>query len=53
MAKFEEADARLFKSKFVCKRCKSAIRATSMQVIQGKVKCRKCNSAALRPARKK
>ena len=36
MAKFEEADARLFRSKFVCKRCKSAIRATSMQVIQGK-----------------
>lgn len=29
MAKFEEAEARLFKNIFVCKKCKSKIRAPS------------------------
>ena len=53
MVKFPEAEARLFKNKFICKRCKSAIRATNMKVLAGKVKCRKCNSASLRIVRKK
>lgn len=53
MAKFPEAEARLMKGKFVCKKCKRSIRSTNMAVIAGSVKCRKCNSSALRPARKK
>ncbi|MBD3310862.1 hypothetical protein GF351_06610 [Candidatus Woesearchaeota archaeon] len=53
MVKFDEAEARLFHKKFVCKRCKSVIKAPNMLVIQGKVKCRKCNSKALRTVRKK
>ncbi|PIN72253.1 50S ribosomal protein L40e [Candidatus Woesearchaeota archaeon CG10_big_fil_rev_8_21_14_0_10_47_5] len=53
MVKFAEADARLFKNIFVCKACKSKIRAYNMKVLAGKVKCRKCNSSALRPKRKK
>ena len=53
MAKFKEAQARLYKNIFVCKVCKRKIRAPNMKVIQGKVKCRNCKSKALRPVRKK
>ena len=53
MAKFPEADARLYKNIFVCKDCKTKIRAQQMKVLQGKVSCRKCNSRSLRPVRKK
>mgnify|MGYP001442596736 CR=1 FL=1 len=53
MAKFKEAQARMYKNIFVCKVCKAKIRTPNMKVIQGKVKCRKCKSKALRPVRKK
>jgi ribosomal protein L40E len=53
MAKIPEAEARMFRNIFVCRKCKSKIRASSMKVSQGKVKCRKCGSRALRPVRKK
>ncbi|MBW2965760.1 50S ribosomal protein L40e [Candidatus Woesearchaeota archaeon] len=53
MAKIPEADARIFRNIFICKKCKSRIRASSMKVTQGKIKCRKCGSRALRPVRKK
>lgn len=50
---FEEAKIRLFTNIFVCKRCKSKIRAQNLKVIGGKIKCRKCDSYALRVKRKK
>ena len=53
MAKIPEAEARLFRNIFVCRKCKSKIRATSMKVTQGKIRCRKCGSKVLRPVRKK
>ena len=53
MVKFEEANERYFKNIFVCKRCKSKIRAPNLKVIIGKISCRKCSSKALRPKRKK
>jgi len=53
MAKFPEAEVRMFRNIFVCKKCKTKIRAHSMKVRQGKIKCRRCNSKALRPVRKK
>jgi len=53
MVKFEEAEKRIFKNKYVCKKCKSVIRAPSMKVIRGKASCRKCGSTALRTKRKK
>jgi ribosomal protein L40E len=53
MAKIAAAQARLFKNMFVCKECKSKIRAEPIRVINGKVKCRKCKSSRLRPIRKK
>ena len=52
MVRFPEADARLFKNVFVCRRCKSKIRAIPQKVKLKKVKCRKCGSKALRPKRK-
>lgn len=53
MVKFEEANVRIMKNIFVCRVCKSKIRAPSLKVSQGKVKCRNCSSAKLRPKRKK
>lgn len=53
MVKFPEADARLFHNIFVCRVCKSKIRAPILKVLAGKVSCRKCGSKALRTKRKK
>ena len=53
MAKFKEAEARMFRNIFVCRKCKSKIRTNNMKVLQGKVSCRKCKSKALRTVRKK
>lgn len=53
MAKFLEADARIFKRVFVCMRCKRRIKADHTAVMSGKVKCRYCNSKAFRPIKKK
>ncbi len=51
--KFPEAEARLFKNVFVCRRCKTKIRAPNIKVLAGKIKCRRCGSKALKPVRKK
>ncbi len=53
MVKFKEAEARHFKNMFVCLRCKSKVRAPTLKVLAGKIRCRKCNSKDLRPVRKK
>ena len=53
MAKFPEAQLRLFKNIFICKRCKSKIRTQSLKVLEKKVTCRKCKYHELRPLRKK
>ncbi|MBN2567629.1 50S ribosomal protein L40e [Candidatus Woesearchaeota archaeon] len=53
MVKFPEAEARLLKNIFVCRKCKSKIRAPNIKVILGKISCRKCGHSALKPARKK
>ena len=49
---FPEAMHRLYFRVFVCRKCKSKIRADYRKVREGKVKCRKCGSKALRPKRK-
>lgn len=49
---FPEAAQRIFHRVFVCKRCKRKIRADLRKVREGKVKCRKCGSKALRPKKK-
>jgi len=53
MAKIPEAEARRLHNIFVCSKCKSKIRASSMKVSQGSISCRKCKSKQLRPLRKK
>lgn len=53
MAKFPEAEARMFRNKFACKNCKSVVKGTNLKVIAGKVACRNCGSKALRTLRKK
>lgn len=53
MAKIPEAEARLHKNVYVCKDCKRKIKAQPLKVLAGKIKCRHCNSNALRPLRKK
>ncbi len=53
MVKFPEAEARLFRNKFVCRRCKSVLRAPSRKIAEKKVKCRKCDGKAFKPKRKK
>jgi len=49
---FPEAMGRIFQRVYVCRVCKSKIRADPAKVKQGKVKCRKCGSRALRPKHK-
>jgi ribosomal protein L40E len=53
MAKIPEAQKRLFKNVFVCKKCHAKIRADHQKILKGKIKCRKCNKKAFRPLRKK
>lgn len=53
MVKFPEASARLFENIFVCRKCKSKVRADRAKVAKGKVRCRNCGSKALRPIKKK
>lgn len=53
MAKFPEAHARLNKNAFVCKDCKTKIKAQQMKVLQGNVRCRNCKGSSLRTVRLK
>jgi len=53
MVKFEEAQNRLYKNMYVCRKCKSKQRAQPQKVLAKRVSCRKCGSKALRPVRKK
>ncbi len=46
---FPEALQRLFFRVYVCRVCKTKIRADPAKVKAGKVKCRKCGSRDLRP----
>jgi len=52
-AKIPEAQKRMFKNVFVCKKCQSKIRADPQKILQGKIKCRKCSKKAFRPLKKK
>lgn len=52
MAKFPEATKRLFSRIFVCKKCKTKIRASSQKVIDHKIACRRCGYKILRPIKK-
>ncbi len=51
--KLPPAQARLYKDMFVCKHCKSKLRADPRKIIERKVRCRKCLKNDFRPVRKK
>ncbi len=53
MAKIPEAQNRLFKNVFVCKNCKSKIRADPRKIVEGKIKCRKCHKRSFRQIKKR
>ena len=53
MVKFPEGQVRKYRNIFICKKCSTKIRSRSMKIIQGKVKCRRCNSKRFRSVRKK
>ena len=55
MVKFPEAEARLLHNIFVCKDCKTKIRAPNLKVLAGKITCRNksCRGHNFRPVRKK
>jgi len=52
-AKIPEAQKRLFKNVYVCKKCQNKIKTSPLKVLEGKAKCRKCTSRELRPLKKK
>ncbi|MFH1637927.1 MAG: hypothetical protein ABIB71_05870 [Candidatus Woesearchaeota archaeon] len=53
MAKFDAAQGRIYRRRFVCKNCKTKIRTDASKIIQKKVGCPKCGGKAFRPLRKK
>jgi len=53
MAKFPEAEARLRKNKFVCRRCHKVMRAPNIKFVREEVKCRKCAGRKFKAKRKK
>ena len=52
MARFVEADNRIFKGVYVCYKCKSKIRSSYGKIKTGNVKCRKCGYKRFRPKNK-
>jgi formylmethanofuran dehydrogenase subunit E len=53
MSKIPEANKRMFGNIFICKNCGSRVRSEPRKIIEGKVKCRKCQKRAFRVVRKK
>jgi ribosomal protein L40E len=53
MAKFPEAEARKFRNRYVCRKCKSVMKAPPRKMIEGEIKCRNCASRAFKPKRKR
>jgi len=53
MGKFEEADARLFKNKYVCRNCKKVIKSPRKKIFDKKATCKNCQGHNFKPKRKK
>jgi DNA-directed RNA polymerase subunit RPC12/RpoP len=49
---FPETLARLYNRVYVCRVCKTKMKAEPSAVRLGKIKCKKCSSKALRPKRR-
>ncbi|MFW5704695.1 MAG: hypothetical protein ACOCXG_02525 [Nanoarchaeota archaeon] len=53
MATFPEAENRLYKDVYVCRRCESKFKVPINKVLAGKAVCRNCDSKQVRIVRKK
>lgn len=53
MGTFKEAEARLYESMYVCRKCEKKTRIPINKILGGKGVCRKCKAKELRPVRKK
>ena len=53
MAKFPEAEARMFKNRFVCRRCKTVQQVSPRKIAENMVTCRKCKYKKFKPKRKR
>ena len=53
MVKFQEAEVRKFRNVFVCRKCKTKIKAPNLKIIQGKITCRRCHGKEFKSVRKK
>lgn len=53
MAKFEEAITRNYSRKYICKNCKTSIRADPLKILAAKISCRGCQQKRFRAPRKK
>lgn len=53
MAKFPEADERLFKNVYICLRCNARNRVDQRRIRLDKAKCHKCHHPRLRQKSKK
>lgn len=53
MAKFPEAAGRLFRNVYVCKKCKTKIKAQPLKILGKKVSCRRCQGKNFRPIKSK
>ncbi|MFW6233398.1 MAG: hypothetical protein ACOC3Z_01925, partial [Nanoarchaeota archaeon] len=51
MATFPEAEARLFKNVYVCKKCEKKFKTSISKVLAGKAVCRDCKYKKNRPVR--
>ena len=51
MATFPEAEARLFKNVYICRKCEKKFRTTVSKVLAGKAVCRSCKAKQVRPVR--
>ena len=51
--KIPEAQNRMFKNIFVCKKCKTKQRVDPLKVLKGKARCRKCKKSSFRTLKKK
>jgi len=53
MVRFPEAIERLYHNVYVCRKCKTKIRALPQRITQKRVSCRNCSGKAFRPIKSK
>ncbi len=50
--KIAEAEARLFHRKWICRKCKTVMKADISKIRSGKLICRKCQGKDFKPKKK-